>query len=332
MECDAGDVAGQNCTSQKLLLFQKNTMSETRILNPEDDRTQYTEMRLSAHDDEELFVRRYVPAEGESAQTLLMVHGVNEHGGRYDHVARSFVERGWNVIIGDHRGHGLSSGVPVHVDSFHEYVHDLEVIRSHFGLVPHRTALLGHSMGGLIVTRYAQSLPENLGALVLISPLLGLNVTIPKSTIALGKLLSYVKPKYRFPSQVDPADTTRSRDVLLHREEDPLFHRSVTASWFFAMQAALQTAWKEAGVVDVPLLLLQAGEDRIVCPDAAESWLETVGVSDKTFRLLPEHLHELLNEPTWRETTHDIADWLDERLRGDDQESDAELTNEVSLI
>jgi lysophospholipase len=266
-------------------------------------------------------VRRYAPLGKKTLRTLLVVHGISEHGGRYDHVARRFVNEGWNVVIGDHRGHGRSSGVPVHVRHFNEYVKDLETIRSHFELVPQQTALLGHSMGGLIITRYLQSHPDNAAAGVLISPLLGVSVEVSRTTIALAKLLSKLSPRFRFRSRVDPSETTRNQSVLEKRTADPLIHRSLTVGWFFAMRSALITAWEEADAVNLPLLVLQAGADSIVSPEAAEYWMDLVNSDDKLFQLFPEHLHELLNEPTWPETVTEILDWLDQRIGKEDNDA-----------
>ena len=302
-------------------------MGESILTTSEKD-IYYAETTLPSHDGEELFVRRYAPLNEKTPRTLLIVHGISEHGGRYDHVARRFVNEGWNVIVGDHRGHGLSSGVRVHVRHFHEYVNDLETIRCHFELLPHQTALLGHSMGGLIAARYLQSHPGNVAAGVLISPLLGVSVVVPRTTIAFAKLFSKLVPRFRFRSRVAPSETTRNQSVLEQRAADPLIHQSLTAGWFFAMQTALNAAWEEADTVDLPLLVLQAGADSIVSPKAAEYWLELVNSEDKSFQLFPDHLHELLNEPTWQETTAEILDWLEQRIgKEDDATHSASQTN-----
>ncbi len=95
---------------------------------------------------------------------------------------------------------------------------------------------------------------------------------------------------------------------------DALVHRSVTARWFFAMRSGVQSAWKHANQIKVPILVLQAGADEIVDPKAPELWLENVPSPDKTFRPYPDHLHELLNEPDWPVTAGTIADWLDARI------------------
>jgi lysophospholipase len=101
---------------------------------------------------------------------------------------------------------------------------------------------------------------------------------------------------------------------LERRLNDALMQRSVTARWFFAMRAGLQSAWKAAGQLKTPILILQAGADEIVDPKASELWLRKVASQDTAFHSFPEHLHEILNEPDWPNTVSLISQWLGQRI------------------
>ena len=247
-------------------------------------------------------------------RTLLIVHGTSEHGGRYRHVAQEAVNCGWEVIVPDLRGHGKSGGTPVHVDNFQQYLLDLDTLFQYFELNPDRTAIMGHSFGGLISARFAETRPTRMSALVLLSPLLRLQVKVSRLKQLLGQLLIRVAPRTRFRSTVPVAHTTRNQRVLRHRIKDRWIHRSVTASWFFEMKSALDRVWDDAQEVIVPLLTLQAGDDRIVEPSAAAPWVARTGSADRTFRLLDDHYHELLNEPDWHGTLDQILGWLEGRM------------------
>ncbi|MGE3315705.1 MAG: lysophospholipase [Planctomycetaceae bacterium] len=273
-----------------------------------------SESVIPGHDATEIFVRHYLPNGGSDPRTLFIVHGMSEHGERYDHVAQVAAARGWNVLISDLRGHGRSGGVPTHVSDFGQYVDDLTSVSRHFDLKPHSTAILGHSMGGLVTARWLQRDPQAAAAAVLTSPLLGMSVPISRFTIALGKAASLVYPQTRFKSRVDQSFTTRNAEVLQRRAVDPYNRRSVTAGWYFAMEAALKSAWSEATRILCPLLLMQAGNDRIVDPNAARPWFDSIASVDKSYYLFPEHYHELLNEPDWRQTAGSMMDWLDLRV------------------
>jgi lysophospholipase len=275
----------------------------------------YYQVSLKANDSTELFVRQFAPRESERPRrTLLIVHGTSEHGGRYRHAAQEAVSRGWEVIVPDLRGHGKSRGVPVHVNNFEQYLQDLDTLFQFFELNPDRTAIMAHSFGGLISARYAQTRPTRIAALVLLSPLLGLRVKINPLSYLIGKCMTFVAPRTRFSSTVPVEFTTRNERVLRHREQDKLIHRSVTASWFFEMKSALEAVWEEAPEIIVPMLTLQSGDDLIVEPSAAAPWVGKTSSSDRSFRLLNGHYHELLNEPDWRETLAHVLSWLETRL------------------
>lgn len=275
----------------------------------------FTETRMDSADGLTLHVRRYErAAQTGRERTLMIVHGLSEHGGRYEHVAEMIAPLGWNVIITDLRGHGRSTGVPTHVADFGHYLNDLSVVYNHFGLVPETTAMVGHSMGGLVATRFAQRHPDRLAALVLMSPLLGVAVRVPNLTIGMGRMVSVVAPRTRFRSRVRSSDTTCNPVAIERRAKDPYQYNSVTAGWYFAMKSALQSAWDDAPKLRLPLLVMQAGEDRIVDPQAPEMWLAKTASTDKTFRCLPNSLHELFNEPEWEETTRWVVRWLDRRV------------------
>src|SRR4051812_23891391 len=110
---------------------------------------------------------------------VVLVHGYGEHMGRYQHVAAALVERGAAVYGPDHLGHGESAGEQALVTDFERVVDDLhrvvELAREQHPGRP--VVMVGHSMGGLIATRYAQRY-GGLEGLVLSAPGIGLSVVI----------------------------------------------------------------------------------------------------------------------------------------------------------
>jgi len=271
----------------------------------------YLQAEVLSHDAVPLFVRRYRSQTDEQDRTLVVVHGACEHGERYNHIARKLTKSGWNVIVADLKGHGKSGGVPSHIDEFQHYLLDLDRLWEHFQLKPETTAILGHSMGGLISARYVQTRPDCCNSLVLMSPLLRHSVPVPPWTLAVGKVLSYFAPRVRFKTGIDPAHATRNEDVLARRMDDQLMRQSVTAGWYFEMMSAIDRVWADAEKVDLPVLLMQGAQDKIVDAHAPEEWLAKVSSQDVTFKMLADHFHELLNEPDWRHTLNEVIEWLE---------------------
>ena len=63
--------------------------------------------RLRTRDGLQLHLRHW-PA--RAARSVLIVHGLGEHIGRYEHVAAQLHADGWQVFGYDQRGHGRSEG------------------------------------------------------------------------------------------------------------------------------------------------------------------------------------------------------------------------------
>lgn len=263
----------------------------------------------------ELFVREHEPL-GGAERTLVLLHGASEHSGRHQHVAERLCRLGWRVIAPDLRGHGRSGGRSMHLARFNDYVDDIAAVYDHFELAPDSTTQIGHSMGGLVTVRFAQSHPDRLSAIALSSPLLGLAVRIPPVLLASGRVLSVTFPWKRFRSVINPADVTRCPLSIAARQTDPLFRRSVTAGWFFAVQSAIRAAWHRAEALVMPVLIVQAGEDRIVDAAAARAWIATVASRDTHFHELPGRFHELHYEDDWQATVDLYHHWLASRLTG----------------
>ena len=202
----------------------------------------------------------------------------------------------------------------MHVARFGDYVTDLARVYDRFDLTPESTVQIGHSMGGLATVRFAQAFPDRLAGIALSSPLLGLAVRIPPVLLASGRVLSVTFPWKRFRTVIDPADVTRCLDSIADRQTDPLFRRTVTAGWFFAIQSAMRDAWRNAGSLSIPVLIVQAGEDRIVDAEASRAWISTIGSTERHFHELPGQFHELHYEEDWRSTADLYHRWLSARL------------------
>ncbi|HEY3256393.1 MAG TPA: alpha/beta hydrolase, partial [Polyangiaceae bacterium] len=100
--------------------------------------------------------------------TALLVHGILEHGGAWDAVARSLAERGYRVVAPDLRGHGRSSHVAAG-SAYHliDFVADLDAVGSR---LTSPITLVGHSLGAALSVAYAAARPEQVASLILIEP------------------------------------------------------------------------------------------------------------------------------------------------------------------
>lgn len=104
-----------------------------------------------------------------------IAHGMVEHKGRYEWVAKEIAKNGFIVAVSDHRGHGDSTnGDEITLgcmgeDSFQKSAYDLYkltcLLKEQYK--PQKVALLGHSMGSLLARRYLMLYGDSLDALIL---------------------------------------------------------------------------------------------------------------------------------------------------------------------
>ncbi len=271
-------------------------------------------VHLTTYDGLPLLVRQTWSAGLCPRRTLVVVHGAGEHSQRYEQWSRLLAQHCWRVVSLDHRGYGLSGGLPGHVDRFDQYLCDLDQVWQELALVPQETVVFGHSLGGLISVRYAQTRPGTMRGLVLSCPLLAMQLKVPAWKLTLGRLCTLFAPRTRFRTSIRPEQLTRDPAARHVRESDPLRCRSVTANWYFQVLDAMVSAWDEASRITLPTLLLQGDLDEVVNPEAATKWWLTLPSADKTLRQLTGHMHELLSEPDWAHTAAGILVWLESRL------------------
>ena len=271
---------------------------------------------LNSADGLQIFCQIWLP-EASPMAALVLVHGVGEHSGRYEHVAQYFKQKGYAVFALDLRGHGHSEGKRGHVAQFNDYVVDVQtlVTYAHQATPDVPIFLVGHSLGGLITVDFALKHPDEINALILSSPGLQPKANVPVWKTALGNLSANFFPELSLDNGLDPNHVSRDEAVVSAYIEDPLVHAKLSAKWFVEYNATRNWVMEEANTLSVPILILQAGEDLIVDADEVKVFFERVGLDDKHYIEYPDLYHEIFNEPENQDVFGDIEAWLVPRLQ-----------------
>ncbi len=239
---------------------------------------------------------------------ILIVHGLGEHCGRYEHVGDFFVDRGFAVSAFDQRGHGASGGRRVHVDSFDEFLDDLEMV---LATVPNDLprVIYGHSMGGLISTSYAVSGRPQPDLYVLSAP--GLDADFPAPLIMAAKTLGGLLPTVRLPNSVKGSQLSRDPAVGEAYFADPLVETKATARFGASGLRQMDVVSDRLDALKTPALVVHGADDEFVPPRASAPLAGVPGVERKLF---PGLRHEIHNEPEQGEVLGFVADWIDAQL------------------
>lgn len=242
--------------------------------------------------------------------TVLIVHGVSEHIGRYVHVARFFTARGYDVHGYDHRGHGRSGGPRLDVEHFERFVEDLELVVERVRHPEHPLVIYGHSMGGLISTLYAESDRPQPDAYVLSAP--ALDAAVPAVLRIAAAVLSKIAPTVRAKSGIKGDQLSRDPAVGKAYFADPLVELKSTARLGAAILGSMKVATAAIARIRVQTLVIHGTDDTLVPPSASAPLAAAAGVDRKLF---PGLRHELHNEPESEDVLGYVAQWIDEHVR-----------------
>lgn len=234
----------------------------------------------------------------EANAVIIIVHGAMEYHGRYEAVAEMWNHIGYHVVMGDLPAHGTTSRNRGHIDSFDEYIKEIKLWVKEARKYRLPIFLFGHSMGGLVVIRMMQETKrEDIDGIVLSSPCLGILAAPSASLRAASKILNVVAPKLQFATNLTVEMSTRNHEVRDAMENDSLFLRKVSVRWYSELIKSIEIAHEKIDdFPDVPLLLMQACEDKLVDKTRVRTWFDNVKISDKAYKEWPNCYHELLNE------------------------------------
>ena len=241
--------------------------------------------------------------------SILVVHGIGEHSGRYQHVGRFFADRGFDVAAFDNRGFGESGGARGHIDRFAVYLDDIEERLAERRSLGVPVVLFGHSLGGLMSARYLVGRRPQPDLAVLSSPALGAEVPLWQRVAA--PVLGRVTPSLFISSEIDGVGLSRDVEVQRAYAEDPLLVAGATARLGLEIFTAMKVTNAGLDRISVPTYVLHGEDDPVVPPQSSR---HLAGLDVVTYRSWPGLRHECLNEPEQDQVMAEIEAWLSDRL------------------
>lgn len=256
-------------------------------------------------------------AEGEAKAVVVIVHGAMEHHRRYGWLIEMWRLSGFHVIMGDLPGQGMTTrSRRGHIDSFDEYIFEVkDWIQAAYQFdLP--VFLIGHSLGGLISIRLLQEERMKVAGIVLSSPCLGILKTPSKLLNLLSYGLNIIAPNLRLNSGLTIDMATRNEEVREADMNDTLYITKVSVRWYRELVHATKLAFEQINKIqDVPILVMQGGDDKVVNKHTVRNWFNIVPLSEKRFKEWPECYHEIFNEPE-REAVFEYAqDFVNSQLK-----------------
>ncbi|MBR2053376.1 MAG: lysophospholipase [Clostridia bacterium] len=277
--------------------------------------------------------------EGKPKAVVQILHGMAEHIGRYERMAKALNEKGFVVVGRDHRGHGKDAvrlGYFAEKDGWQRILQDAhDLMNQTKKAYPHTPYfLLGHSMGSFLAREFALQFSDELDGLILSG-----TGYYPKALTVAGKtvasLVRKTKPsklvdKMAFSGNNKPFAPARTPFDWLSRDEkevdkyvaDPLCGFMFTGKAyadFFGGLCALTDEKRLAGMKkDLPVYFLSGDHDPVGqmgegVKKVADDFRKA-GMQDVTVKLYPDARHELFNETNRDEVDVDLSAWLEAAL------------------
>lgn len=280
---------------------------EQRVL----EETMRTGMRGNLH------ARFWRPDAGEVHGCVVIVHGLGEHGQRYQTLAQRLASGGWATLTADLPGHGQSPGRRGHIRSYRRMLVEIAtMLRSaadRAAGVP--LVLLGHSMGGNLAANYilrrheiAEHAPEPIG-LVLSGAMFLPQQPPPRPHIFAAWLTGQLLPWWTIRAPVAAEGLTHDQEIVQAIREDPLMHNRLSLYLGTQLLAQGRHALDHADRLDLPTLVLHGQDDPVTSYRASESFAIRAG-KIATFVSFPGMLHEIFHEPDREQVLRVLQDWL----------------------
>ncbi|WP_223605867.1 alpha/beta fold hydrolase [Chryseobacterium sp. OSA05B] len=292
-----------------------------------------------------LFHTLFTPNEVAVKATLLIIHGMQEHSGRYAEIATYFADQGIAVLTYDHLGHGKSVKNKKDIGFFQlkqpdeKLVSDAEAMGDYliqqYPAVPH--FVLGHSMGSFVTRCLLQRAGGKFNGAIITGtggPLAGINLIngylslankiAPHYSTYLNTLFNTVNNK-PFKKDKDFSDTSWLSLNPANRKafaEDELCGVPFTNNAFYALFSIYKKAtarnWAASIQKSFPLLFVSGQNDPI--GDFSKGVMKTFdylkqdGFKDINVQIYPEMRHEILNEEIRQEVFSEISQWISTHL------------------
>ncbi|MGL1957541.1 MAG: alpha/beta fold hydrolase [Colwellia sp.] len=226
----------------------------------------------------------------KSKPCILISPGRVESYIKYKELVFCLMKNGYNILILDHRGQGFSERILLdshkgHVDKFNDYVADLEYFATVI-LPKYSTGkrfLLAHSMGAAISILMLIKKSNTFTSAILLAPMVGIKTGLMPVWLAIGisklsktfECFASVSSKFAFGQkrylskrfEVNKLSQSRIRyktfrDIYDKYPEVQI--GGITFNWFYQASCAIKRILQQSHRVSIPVLVIQAGADRIV--------------------------------------------------------------------
>lgn len=258
---------------------------------------------LTTADGETLFIRRWNPDSLEPAKkdiAVLIFHGFTAYSGAYSMAGMPISKGGYTVFGLDYRGHGLSGGNRGDCPNKDRWIGDLaEAVKHVKGLGFSKVVVLGHSLGVAAAICAADTVPDEIEGLILLSGAYEgrKGVSKPLTLFQQARLVSSAvfRPSYR------AAEYYREGMTV---SEDTLFNYRYTPRFLMMLDVK---KLRIPSKLNIPVLVGVGDKDELFAVDKVRDFYDSIPGNKKEFFIMKNATHARIPVECWEE----VVAWLD---------------------
>jgi alpha-beta hydrolase superfamily lysophospholipase len=260
--------------------------------------------------------RRYPPT-GQPRANVVIIHGIQSHGGWYEYSCMRLAKAGFAVACLDRRGSGLNEAARGDTPGFRRLLDDIaEFMRPLKAQSPSLPIfLVGISWGGKLALALQRRHPALTDGVALLCPGIVALVRPPLKQRLKIIWSRIVSPRRLFPTPLnDPELFTTNPVRQQFIRDDPLSLHKATARFLIESLRLDGYLRLNRKAIRLPVLLMLAGQDRIVNNDRVRHYVERLPSTDKEVIEYPEAHHTLEFEPSPDRFIDDLIRWMERHL------------------
>ena len=271
------------------------------------------ESYLQIKNKQKIFYRTLTPI--NPTAIVITIHGWGVHSNQNKILLDEIAKNNFVVYAPDLRGHGLSSGQRGYIKSWSEYLDDITLILNKAQeQYPNLSVFIfGHSMGGLVATRFVEHNNSNprIKGLILSAPLFKLAVRVSSFKKILAIIMSSIFPRLSLNQKLDHKSLTKDNNALQILKDDPYNHNKANSRWYTEMAKNKAIAILKANTIQCPVLTLHGDADTINAIEGSQNFYNNLSYNDNNkFNIYPSFYHNLCEEVGGDIVIKDIIDWL----------------------
>jgi acylglycerol lipase len=270
---------------------------------------------LTASDGVDLHYLRWSSGRSPPWAVIIFLHGIASHAGWFGETAADLNRQGVAVYGPDRRGSGRSGGPRGHLERYGRALDDVEemvrLVSSEHQTTP--IFLAASSWAAKLAVVYAAQRPSSLSGLLLLGPglLPRVNLSLTRQVfVVVGHL---VAPTTRLPIPLTPELYTANPPYVDFIRGDRRRLLEATTRFFWETARLDRQRGRASAHLNLPLLVLQGEDDKMMDVAKTRRWFSRLGVEDKTYVPYPSAGHTLDFEPDRTRYLADMLGWLSDR-------------------